>query len=118
MSGDGKRHDATDAICDLCFDYGCMHSLRLHPHAETEKKAINANEPHSRLVEIVSDYKRPPIPLLRLRSLLRFIQRSFPYLAGAVLSALLLKDSVGNLEVTMRWAMEAGDIASARKLLR
>ena len=36
-----------------------------------------------------------------------------------VLHALLLrKDSVGNLEVTMRWAMEAGHIAEVTTLFR
>jgi hypothetical protein len=32
------------------------------------------------------------------------LQRSFPFFAGVVLA----KDSVGKLEVTMRWAMDGG----------
>jgi hypothetical protein len=49
--------------------------------------------------------------------LLGLVQRSLPFFAGVVLRALLRTDSVGNLEVTMRWAMDGG-IASTRKLLR
>ena len=49
--------------------------------------------PLRRLVEIVSNYERPILLLLR-------------------------KDSVGNLEVTMRWAMEAGHIAEVTTLFR
>jgi 2-polyprenyl-6-methoxyphenol hydroxylase-like FAD-dependent oxidoreductase len=36
--------------------------------------------------------------------LLGLVQRSFPFFAGVVLA----KDSVGKLEVTMRWAMDGG----------
>ena len=68
------------------------------------------------LPEIVSDYKRPFL-LFRLRSLLCFTQRSFPFFAGVVLRALLRKDSAGDLEVTMHWTMEAGGIAGTWKLL-
>jgi hypothetical protein len=41
-----------------------------------------------------------------------------PLLWRIALGLGLRKDSVGNLEVTMRWAMEAGGIASTWKLLR
>jgi hypothetical protein len=43
VSGDGEHDNATDATCDLRFDYDCMDSLRLHPHAETKKKASSGN---------------------------------------------------------------------------
>ena len=38
--GDGEHHNdnATDAIGDFLGDRDRIHSLRLHPHAETEKK--------------------------------------------------------------------------------
>jgi hypothetical protein len=75
--------------------------------------------PLRRLVEIVSNYERPILLLLpRLHSLLCFIQRSFPFFAGVLHALLLRKDSVGNLEVTMRWAMEAGHIAEVTTLFR
>jgi len=57
-----------------------------------------------------------PSPLVRFRSLLGLAQRSLPFFAGVVLGTLLCKDSVGNLEVTMCWAMDGG-IASTWKLL-
>src|SRR6516225_6436462 len=75
--------------------------------------------PLRRLVEIVRNYERPILLLLpRLHSLLCFIQRSFPFFAGVLHALLLRKDSVGNLEVTMRWAMETGCVVGARNLLR
>ena len=38
--GDGEHHNdnATDATRDFLGDRDRIHSLRLHPHAETEKK--------------------------------------------------------------------------------
>ena len=72
-----------------------------------------------RLSEIVRDYKRPFILLLlRLRSLPGLVQRSFPLFAGVVLGALLRKDGVGNLEVAVGWATEAGCVAGTVKLFR
>jgi hypothetical protein len=38
-------------------------------------------------------------------------------LSGVVLGLGLSKDSIGNLELTMRWTMEAGSIANAWNLL-
>ena len=70
-----------------------------------------------RLSEIVSNYKRPFL-FFRLRSLLCLAQCSFPLLAGVVLIALHRKDGVGNFEVVVGWATEAGCIAGTGKLLR
>jgi hypothetical protein len=39
VSGDGKHHNAADAIGDFLGNCGRILSLRLHPHAETEEKA-------------------------------------------------------------------------------
>jgi hypothetical protein len=46
--------------------------------------------------------------------MLRRKQRRFPFGAGVVV---INTDGVGNLEVTMRWAMEAGCIGGTSKLL-
>jgi hypothetical protein len=37
--GDGEHHSAADATLDFLVNHGRIHSLRLHPHAETDKKA-------------------------------------------------------------------------------
>jgi hypothetical protein len=66
------------------------------------------------LLEIVAGYERP---FPRLRSLLCLAQRGFPLLSGVVLSTLLSKDGIGNLEGAMRRAMIADGIAGAIKLL-
>src|SRR5215471_19274938 len=71
-----------------------------------------------RLVEIVSNYKRPfLLLLLRLHSLLCLIQRSFPFFAGVVLGARLRKDTASNLKVAVGWATVASCIAGTGKLL-
>jgi hypothetical protein len=41
--GDGEHHNAADATLDFLGNRGRIHSLRLHPHAETDKKATNGN---------------------------------------------------------------------------
>jgi hypothetical protein len=41
--GDGEHHNAADATLDFLVDYSRIHSLRLHPHAETDKKATKGN---------------------------------------------------------------------------
>jgi hypothetical protein len=40
--GDGEHHNATDATLDF-LGSGRMVGLRLHPHAETNKKATKEN---------------------------------------------------------------------------
>jgi hypothetical protein len=37
--GDGEHHSAADATLDFLVNRGRIHNLRLHPHAETDKKA-------------------------------------------------------------------------------
>ena len=56
-------------------------------------------------------------PFPRLRSLLCFIQRSFPLLAGVVLRAPLREYGIGDLEVAMRCASVADGVAGTIKLL-
>ena len=41
--GDGEHHNAADATLDFLGNRGRIHSLRLHPHAETDKKATKGN---------------------------------------------------------------------------
>jgi hypothetical protein len=41
--GDGEHHNAADATLDFLGNRGRIHSLRLHPHAKTDKKATNGN---------------------------------------------------------------------------
>jgi hypothetical protein len=41
--GDGEHHNAADATLDFLVNRGRIHSLRLHPHAGTGKKATNGN---------------------------------------------------------------------------
>ena len=41
--GDGEHHNAADATLDFLGNRGRIHSLRLHPDAETDKKATNRN---------------------------------------------------------------------------
>jgi hypothetical protein len=41
--GDGEHHNAADATLDFLVNHGRIHSLRLHPHAETDKKATKEN---------------------------------------------------------------------------
>jgi hypothetical protein len=43
VSCDGEHHYAADANLDFLGNRGRIHSLRLHPHAETDKKATNRN---------------------------------------------------------------------------
>jgi hypothetical protein len=43
VSGDGEHHNAADATLDFLGAYDRILSLRLHPHAETDKKAIKGN---------------------------------------------------------------------------
>jgi hypothetical protein len=38
--GDGEHHNAADAALGFLGNCGCIRSLRLHPHAETDKKAV------------------------------------------------------------------------------
>jgi hypothetical protein len=40
---DGEHHNdnASDATRDFLGDRGCIHSLRLHPHAQTNEEATN-----------------------------------------------------------------------------
>jgi len=38
---DGEHHNAKDATLDFLGNRDRIHSLRLHPHAETEEKATN-----------------------------------------------------------------------------
>jgi hypothetical protein len=40
---DGEHHDATVTTLDFLGNRGCMDSLRLHPHAQTKKKATKGN---------------------------------------------------------------------------
>jgi hypothetical protein len=39
--GDGEHHGAADATLDFLGNRGRIHSLRLHPHAETDKKVTH-----------------------------------------------------------------------------
>jgi hypothetical protein len=41
--GDGEHHNATDTIRDFLGDRDRIFSMRLHPHAETNKKATKGN---------------------------------------------------------------------------
>jgi hypothetical protein len=41
--GGGEHHNAADTALDFLGNCGRMVSLRLHPHAETKKKATNGN---------------------------------------------------------------------------
>jgi hypothetical protein len=41
--GDGEHHNAADATLDFLVNPSRIHSLRLHPHAETDKKATKGN---------------------------------------------------------------------------
>jgi hypothetical protein len=43
VSGDGEHHDATAISWDFLVNRDRIPSLRLHPHAETKKKATNCN---------------------------------------------------------------------------
>ena len=43
VSGDGEHHNAADATLDFLINRGRIHSLRLHPHAEADKKATPGN---------------------------------------------------------------------------
>jgi hypothetical protein len=43
VSRDGEHHNAADTTLDFLGNRGRIHSLRLHPHAETDKKATNGN---------------------------------------------------------------------------
>jgi hypothetical protein len=36
---DGEHHNATDTTLDFLGNCGRIHSLRLHPHAQTDEKA-------------------------------------------------------------------------------
>jgi hypothetical protein len=67
------------------------------------------------LVEIICYNQWPRI---RLRSLLCLVQCGFPLLSAVVLCLGLRKDSVSNLEVTMRWASVADCVSGTIKLLR
>jgi hypothetical protein len=40
---DGEHHNATAVPWDFLVNRGRIPSLRLHPHAETKKKATNGN---------------------------------------------------------------------------
>jgi hypothetical protein len=66
-------------------------------------------------VEIIYYNQRP---LVRLRSLFCLVQRSFPLLSGVVLCFGLSKDSVGNLELTMRCAVVGCCIPGTWRLFR
>ena len=37
---DGEHHNAADTTLDFLGNRGCMASLRLYPHAETDKKPL------------------------------------------------------------------------------
>jgi hypothetical protein len=50
--GGGEHHNAADAALDFLGNCDRIHSLRLHPHAETDKKATNRNCAASLLVAI------------------------------------------------------------------
>ena len=41
--GDEEHHNAANAALDFLGDCGRIRSLRLHPHAEADKKATNGN---------------------------------------------------------------------------
>src|SRR4029077_1368466 len=56
-------------------------------------------------------------PFPRLRSLLCLAQRSFPLCVGVVPNALLRKDCVSDFELSIRFAIEAGCVPGAIKLL-
>ena len=49
--GDGEHHNvnATDAIGDFLGDRDRIHSLRLHPHAETNEEALRETLRRSRI---------------------------------------------------------------------
>jgi hypothetical protein len=40
---DGEHHNAADATFDFLGNRGRIPSLRLYPHAETDKKVTNGN---------------------------------------------------------------------------
>jgi hypothetical protein len=42
--GDGEHRDAADATLDFLGKRGRIHSLQLHPHAETDKKVTHRRE--------------------------------------------------------------------------
>jgi hypothetical protein len=52
--GDGEHHGAADATLDFLGNRGRIHSLRLHPHAETDKKVT-----HIKVRAAVSDEHQP-----------------------------------------------------------
>jgi hypothetical protein len=41
--GDGEHHNAADATLDFLGNRARIYNLRLHPHAEADKKATNGN---------------------------------------------------------------------------
>jgi hypothetical protein len=57
-------------------------------------------------------------PFPSLRSLLCLAQRSFPLFVGVVPNAALRKDRVGDFELSIHFAIEAGCVPSTIKLLR
>jgi hypothetical protein len=60
--GDGEHHNAADAALDFLGNCGRIHSLRLHPHAETDKKATNRNLSNLVLGSIPREVQSDGIP--------------------------------------------------------
>jgi hypothetical protein len=67
--------------------------------------------------KIIYDYQRPII-IIRLRSFRRLFQCSLPLLSRVVLRIGFRKHGVGNLEVTMLWAVIACRVAGSWEFLR
>jgi hypothetical protein len=103
-------NDKQDNQLHLAFPIGLImgpqhiHLMLTHPHG----CIVGASE-------FIALYNRP---FPRLRSLLCLAQHSFPLFVGIVPNALLRKDCVSDFELSMRFAIEAGCVPGAIKLLR
>jgi len=68
--GDGEHHNdnATDAIGDFLGDRDRIHSLRLHPHTETNEEAAKGNSAARALIGRAAGEPYRPLKKLELRS--------------------------------------------------
>jgi hypothetical protein len=85
-------------------------------HGGGKRWTFTTEKPLPVSAKIICDYQRPRI-IIRLCSFLCLFQCSLPLLSGVVLCLGLRKHGVGNLEVTMRWAVIACRVAGSWELL-
>ena len=94
--GDGEHHNATNTTWDFLGDRDCIHSLRLYPHAEADKKTAKV-EPG-----IKSDNAVDPTP-----SLLSFGE-------AITLVPQRLNASSGTAAAVVREALKSGELRIIR----